>query len=42
MMHEDAEDDDQFEDEERFSRNAIEDNGASVDYYNNWIMENKG
>ena len=41
-LYEDAEDDDEYEDDERFTRNAREDNGASVDYYNNWIMGNMG
>ena len=41
-LNEDAEDDDEYEDEERFTRDAREDNGASIDYYNNWIMGNIG
>ena len=45
-LYGDADDDDEYEyenkDEERFTRNAREDNGASIDYYNNWIMGNMG
>ena len=33
---------DEDDDEERFTRNARENHSDSVDYYNNWIMENVG
>jgi hypothetical protein len=43
-LYEDTDDDliHEDEDEPRFTRNAREDQGASVDYYNKWIMGNMG
>jgi hypothetical protein len=53
QLYEDTEDDLIYDDEEdmmnmindnrgRFIRNAREEDGTSVAYYNKWVMENRG